>query len=292
MCILICSKAHSGYPFILLSNRDEFFTRPTAPAAFVTPDILRPTDLARPEHGTWIGITKSGKISVLVNYRQYSGSPTGKISRGLIPLGYLESETDIDPQIWGENYREKMDDFKDVGGFSLLFGEIKMKEKGLNSLFVLSNRTDTVVEAFDSKITRKEGYLALSNSTIWDPWPKVEIGEDLLAKVIESDLNGEYNSEEMFIEALFGILNYTDERLKKSHTSFEKAFKDIPHSIFIPPLHDKGHSSNYGTRTQTVILVDNSGSVLYLERNTSEKSTQKIEFQIGKFTDRGAHRRR
>ena len=32
--------------------------------------LLSPLDLARQEHGTWIGVTTNGKIAVLVNYRE------------------------------------------------------------------------------------------------------------------------------------------------------------------------------------------------------------------------------
>lgn len=74
MCIAIATTNHPEYPFILLSNRDEFFKRPTMPAHFRDVGngvkLLSPLDLARQEHGTWIGVTTNGKIAVLVNYRE------------------------------------------------------------------------------------------------------------------------------------------------------------------------------------------------------------------------------
>lgn len=74
MCILISTTEHPDYPFLLLSNRDEYYARPTKGAHFRTLEngtqILAPLDLARTEHGTWIGVTTSGKIAVLVNYRE------------------------------------------------------------------------------------------------------------------------------------------------------------------------------------------------------------------------------
>lgn len=81
MCILLSSTEHPDYPFILLSNRDEFFRRPTEPADFRDTEdgkvkILAPLDLARPEHGTWIGVGTDGKLAVLLNFREenYSGT--------------------------------------------------------------------------------------------------------------------------------------------------------------------------------------------------------------------------
>lgn len=80
MCILLSTTEHPDYPFILLSNRDEFFRRPTEEAGFRDVEnrdfkILTPLDLARPEHGTWIGVGTDGKVAVLVNFREenYSG---------------------------------------------------------------------------------------------------------------------------------------------------------------------------------------------------------------------------
>lgn len=74
MCILISTTEHPDYPFILLSNRDEYFKRPTERAHFRAvgnnTKILSPLDLGRIEHGTWIGVSTEGKIAVLVNYRE------------------------------------------------------------------------------------------------------------------------------------------------------------------------------------------------------------------------------
>lgn len=73
MCILLSSTEHPEFPFVLLSNRDEYFQRPTEPANlryFDGFDVLLPLDLGRAEHGTWIGVSSTGKIAVLVNYRE------------------------------------------------------------------------------------------------------------------------------------------------------------------------------------------------------------------------------
>ena len=63
---------------MFLSNRDEYYRRPTKLAHYRTINdhdkILSPLDMCRPEHGTWLGVTTSGKVAILVNYRELDNS--------------------------------------------------------------------------------------------------------------------------------------------------------------------------------------------------------------------------
>jgi hypothetical protein len=63
------------YAFVLASNRDEYFTRPTRRAHLWEREqeqekgevVLAGKDLLG--GGTWLGVTQSGRVSVLTNYR-------------------------------------------------------------------------------------------------------------------------------------------------------------------------------------------------------------------------------
>lgn len=61
------------YAFVLASNRDEYFTRPTRRAHMWDPPheegeaVLAGRDLLG--GGTWLGVTRSGRVAVLTNYR-------------------------------------------------------------------------------------------------------------------------------------------------------------------------------------------------------------------------------
>ena len=74
MCIVILTTEHPEYPLVLLLNRDEFFKRPTERAKFRLVregvKILLPLDLARPEHGTWLGVSTDATLAVLINYSE------------------------------------------------------------------------------------------------------------------------------------------------------------------------------------------------------------------------------
>lgn len=84
MCILLTTTEHPDYPLVVLSNRDEFFKRRTGLAAYRVLDnhtkVLAPLDLGRPEHGTWIGVTTTGKLAVLLNYREEDQASMFQIS--------------------------------------------------------------------------------------------------------------------------------------------------------------------------------------------------------------------
>ncbi|MCX5835398.1 MAG: NRDE family protein [Deltaproteobacteria bacterium] len=70
MCLILLSfKQHSRYPVILAANRDEFYERPSAPVTFwdEAPNILAGRDMK--DGGTWLGITRKGRIAAVTNYR-------------------------------------------------------------------------------------------------------------------------------------------------------------------------------------------------------------------------------
>ncbi|MHB8772460.1 MAG: NRDE family protein, partial [Syntrophales bacterium] len=63
MCLILFAwRAHEQFPLILAANRDEFFDRPAAAAAFWedAPDVLAGRD--RKRGGTWLGATRTGRV--------------------------------------------------------------------------------------------------------------------------------------------------------------------------------------------------------------------------------------
>lgn len=276
MCIVVCSSSHPKYALIVVSNRDEYFDRPTRGVSYVKPGQIRPMDLARSAHGTWIGASTSGKIAVLVNYREEKGDGKSLISRGQIPISYLDSEGKS-PLVWAEETSRAMDGFKDVGGFSLLFGDLNDD----HGMYIMSNKSDYIMNMKDDNaMMRFKNTLSLSNSTVHTPWPKVLRAEQLLERVIQADIAGDFSSEEAFFEAALGVLNDCDERLKCGQVDMAAAFDLIPGSIFVPPL-PTGAGSLYGTRTQTLIVQKrNSRSCRYIEKDVLSGAEQIIDYVI------------
>ncbi len=90
MCLILFAwKMHQNFPLVLAANRDEFYERPSAPAAFWedAPDLLAGRDLR--DGGTWLGITRGGRVAALTNYRDPTSLKTEAPSRGMLVSDYL-----------------------------------------------------------------------------------------------------------------------------------------------------------------------------------------------------------
>src|SRR5512144_1181918 len=96
MCLILTAlDAHPDYSLVVAANRDEFYDRPTAAAAFWPehPKILGGRDLKA--GGTWLGIDRTGRWAAVTNYRQGEREATAPRSRGLLVSDYLESDIGV-----------------------------------------------------------------------------------------------------------------------------------------------------------------------------------------------------
>lgn len=303
MCITIATTSHPDYPFILLSNRDEFFKRPTKPAQFRlindNEKVLAPLDLARPEHGTWIGVTTSGKIAVLVNYRDMDTESTMKqVSRGVLPLSYLEATKSDDE--WRDSFSTEVQngnatlDLKNIGGFTLLYGSLRIRPGGgMDHLNILSNkghhgrvfeRREELQGIEDLDPISTKTTFGMSNSLYDDPWKKVELGEKMLEGIVADSVKN-LQTQDQLVEECFQLLSHDtyNRAIMKQH-DFDVKVMELRNSIFIPPLKREGVESHlvsigdyYGTRTQTIILLDKLGNLNYYERNLHSSDVPKVD---------------
>jgi uncharacterized protein with NRDE domain len=205
MCIVLVTRTKKYS--IILSNRDEFLSRPTTRASWwphPSTHVLGGRDLARPTHGTWLGITRQGRITVLTNFRESTevGAMAAALSRGEITKEFLLSEKPVE-----EWLQEVLASgvYKDVGGFSLLCGIMK---KDTNGFAVISNRSslEKGADYILSEEDEVEGYdcEGLSNSLLHDEWPKVKLGKKLLQDLKEEDIQ----DENELIQRCFELLSY------------------------------------------------------------------------------------
>ena len=155
MClILIAHRSHPAFPLVVAANRDESYTRPTAPAGFWgdAPDVLAGRDLQA--SGTWLGITRSLRFAALTNFRDSREIPPGARSRGELTRAFLIGNMPAPEYL--ETVRRRAAEFS---GFNLFVADA-------TGLYYFSNR--------DGEIRLLEpGTYGLSNHLLDTPWPKV-----------------------------------------------------------------------------------------------------------------------
>ena len=282
----------------------EFLARPTAPANWwVSPNenVLGGRDLQRKEQGTWLGITKQGRIAVLTNFREEGVIKPEARSRGAMVNAYLtQPPQSLDGTEKFLHDLVKGKGLKGVGGFSLVCGKVG------EPLAVISNRTPNVKDT--AWIAKDKGEtIGLSNATFANrSWPKVFRGEMLLVSAIKQNIS-EQRSQASFIKLLFRILDDDILPRKPKDYPWDSYVQELRKSIFIPAIGGEGAEESraedlaaaksdhrisvdnatevaetkhdldgvYGTQKQTVVLVDRRGRVTFVER-TLYDATSKI----------------
>ncbi|MDM7996989.1 MAG: NRDE family protein [Acidobacteriota bacterium] len=236
MCLIFAAiDAHPEYRLVIAANRDEFYERPSAPAAFwpEAPQLLAGRDLRA--GGTWLGITRTGRIAALTNYRHPDSKSVEAPSRGHLVSDFLLGRDKPVP------YLERISaDADRYNGFNILVGQN-------TELYHYSNRASGI---------RKlgPGIHGLSNHLLDTPWPKVEKGIQAL-KILLS-------GKELIPEDLFRLLRDRttppDDALPDTGVGLEMERMLSP--VFIS-------SPNYGTRSSTVILLNREGRITFIEKS-------------------------
>jgi uncharacterized protein with NRDE domain len=238
MClILLALDTHPDYALVLAANRDEFYDRPTAPAAFWkdAPEVLAGRDLRA--GGTWLGIDRRGRLAAVTNYRQGRRETVAPRSRGHLVGDYLTSRIDARAHL----ARVERDDAQLYNGFNLICGDPR-------ELHYFSNRRGRARAL-------EPGVYGLSNHLLDSPWPKVTAGKTGLGALLST------RGDEL-VSSLFALLSdrrqAADERLP--HTGVSPEWERLLSAAFIA-------SPEYGTRSSTVVLVGRDGRAALVERS-------------------------
>jgi uncharacterized protein with NRDE domain len=253
MCLILFAwRMHKEFPLILAANRDEFYARPSAPAAFWddAPDLLAGRDLKR--GGTWLGITRAGRLAAVTNYRDPASLKQGAPSRGELVSDYLHSKQNPEAFIHRLEPRAAR-----YNGFSILVG-------GSSELAYFSNRGEA------NRLT--PGIHGMSNHLLDTPWPKVEWGKRALGELLAAEKDP---SPEALLALLSSRSRPPDESLPETGVGLE--WERVLSPFFI-------ESPHYGTRCSTVLLIDREGRVTFVERvfngGSEPRLTSRFDFRI------------
>ena len=165
MClILFAYRVVPGAPLIVAANRDEYFSRPAAPAARWDddPQILAGRDSAA--GGTWLGVTTGGRFAALTNFRNPADHRDDAPSRGQLVTAFLSG--DRPALAYADDLAREG---KRYNGFCLLVGDGER-------LVFYSNRGEAPLEV-------APGVHGLPNDLLDTPWPKVIKGRAGLTRL-------------------------------------------------------------------------------------------------------------
>jgi uncharacterized protein with NRDE domain len=238
MCLVLLALGTSAeFPFALAANRDEYFARSTAAAAWWEHEgtrIFGGRDLDK--GGSWLGLSikPSGvRVAAVTNVRDPSARNLGVHSRGWLVRDAL-TQVEMPPVVGGEGYP----------AYNLIVGDAR-------ELFYLRD------DAFPVRI--QEGFHGLSNHRLDTAWPKVEDAVHALEQTSLED-----------VEGLFRILTNdavkVDGRLPNSGVPL-----DVERALS-PAFIRMGHVG-YGTRSSTVVIGRSDGAVDFEERTWSASGT-------------------
>lgn len=241
MCLIaVAWEAHPAYRLVVAANRDEFYARPTAPAAWWAdaPGVLAGRDLR--EGGTWMGVTRAGRFAAVTNFRDPGfGQLPNAPSRGALVAGFLRGSADAEAYA-----RELSARAAEYNGFNLLVGD----EGGL---FYLSNRARGVRRL-------EPGVYGLSNHLLDTPWPKVLRARRALADALAAAGGTADGWESGLWQMLGDRVVAADDDLPDTGVGSE--FERMLSPPFI-------RSDAYGTRASTVLTMAHHGDVRLVERS-------------------------
>nr|XP_034953737.1 transport and Golgi organization protein 2 homolog isoform X2 [Zootoca vivipara] len=235
---------------ILAANRDEFYHRPSKSADFWdgSNEILSGLDMEEgKEGGTWLGISKKGKLAALTNYMQPKTDKNAK-GRGALVTNFLTSDLD------SYSYLKKVAlEGHLYNGFNLIAADLNTTKGDV--IWYYGNKGGP------EPVFLNPGVYGLSNSLLDTPWKKLQYGKQLFTDVIR---HSQDLVKEDLVQELIKVMNNQDPQLP------DPAIEDQGKDYVLPILNKYAavcvRCPNYGTRTNTVILIDAVGHVTFTER--------------------------
>jgi len=243
MCLIVFAwRVIPGVPVIACANRDEFYDRPSAPAAPWPehPNLIAGRDL---EHGgSWMGITREGpngpKFAALTNIRAPGEVRANAPSRGELVADFLKGS------LTAAEYLDLIDARGDVyNGFNLVLGD-------RTNLYWYSNRAGD--DPRNGQPLEPGRIYGVSNGLLDAPWPKVTRTKAQFASLLCQGA-----PEDAYFEMLADTTRAPDMRLPETGVSLD--LERVLSAVCI-------ETPGYGTRTSTVVKLYENGVGELLER--------------------------
>uniref|UniRef100_A0A182SVA3 Transport and Golgi organization protein 2 n=1 Tax=Anopheles maculatus TaxID=74869 RepID=A0A182SVA3_9DIPT len=287
MCILFVyvddGSLPGRYRLVLASNRDEFYARPAKSAAPWDENarIIGGCDMEPGrEGGTWLAIGNHPegriKLGALLNV---TGESKANVSNGRGPIvaNFLTGE------LTGRTYSEQLLEQDNFGAFN--FVSIELETTVTNgAVGETHNAAGGIIlhtsNAPHSINTCKTGQaLGFGNSTLDKPLQKVCRGREQFADIV-ARRNVPFADKDAFVDELMGLLKNDARHFPDA----ELTRRAGQHAEFLSSINVRMPGGSYGSRTRTVILIDQSNHMEFIEQTligadpqTGEWVTTRIE---------------
>lgn len=234
MCTLVFAyKMHPEYDFIYIGNRDEFKTRPSVGAHYWEDDKRVVAGMDLEKGGTWAGMTTTGRMAFITNFREPHLKKDGQHSRGFLTRNFLTSE--MTPVAYLNSIKSERNAYDP---YNLIVGT-------LDELCYYSNMNNRILKL-------GPGIHGLSNAFLNSPWYKVVKAKERLSELIYKDF---------IIEELFSIL---DDKEIPPDSLLPDTGVPIDLERTLSTIHID--TPSYGTMYKTAILIRKDGHVTFYER--------------------------
>ncbi len=236
MCLIVLALGvHPQFPMVLAANRDEFFARPTAPAATWTdlPQITGGRDLEK--GGAWLATSARGAFAAVTNFRDPAQRHPKPRSRGALVADFLTGAVSAMSYVQGAV--EQGDRYD---GFNLIAGDD-------SGVWYGSNRGGGL-----SRL--RSGIHGLSNHLLGTAWPKVRRATAAVAAALALPDDA---IETAMLHALADDAAASDAELPDTGVGLEWERRLAPAFI---------RGTAYGTRCSTLVIADADGRGTLTER--------------------------
>jgi uncharacterized protein with NRDE domain len=235
MCIVALAwQSIDEFPLLLLSNRDEFYHRPTKQLHYWQDDQLYAgQDLE--QGGTWMGVTPSGRWAVVTNFREKNDQKFST-SRGDLIRDFLTSN--LAPLRFAQELEKNQNDY---AGFNLILGDQRQT-------VYMSNRGE-------APQVLARGVYVVSNGLMSEHWEKTahlrkRFTQEFLPLLQQPDLKNDFDIEQQTLPVAWDVLE--DQRKietdKLPNTGISLEMEELLSSSFI-------QSPVYGTRCSNFLLM-------------------------------------
>ena len=238
MCLIVFAwQVVPGIPLLAAANRDEFYERPTSPAAWWGdhPQVYAGRDLR--SGGSWMGVTREGRFAAVTNIREPSEKRSDAPSRGAMVADYLSGIAS--PLQYVDDLASRAARYN---GFNLIVG----------------NREQMVWYSNGSPDDERNGkplapgVYGISNGALDTPWPKV-----VKTKAQFASLLCQGAPEDAYFEMLSDTARAPDCRLPRTGVNME--WERVLSAVCID-------SPEYGTRSSTVVRMCSGNPPILHER--------------------------